>query len=71
MGIIDELRVKSLNKPLYKVRSTGSTLPEHSRVSPGKHKARNYLKDVWIAFQAICSVKIAQFIYISLLVPVA
>ena len=56
---------------LKKVGSTGSTLPEHSRISPGAHKARNYPKDVWIAFQAICSVKIAQFIYISLLISVA
>ena len=50
--ILDELRFK-------KRRSTGSTLPEHSRFSPGKHKARNYLKDVLIVFQVICSVRIA------------
>ena len=51
--------------------STGSSLPEHPRFSPGTRKARNYLKDVWIAFQAICSVSIASFINISSLVPVA
>ena len=54
---------------LKKVGSTGSTLPEHQRFSPGTHKARNYLKDVWLLFQAICLVKIAQQINISLLVP--
>ena len=56
---------------LKKVGSMGSTPPEHSRFSPGTHKARNYLKDVWIMFQAICSVKIARFINISPIVPVA
>ena len=49
----------SVKAELKKVGSTGSTLPEHSRFSPGKHKARNYLKDVLIVFQDICSVKIA------------
>ena len=39
----------------------GSTLPEHLRFSPGTHKERNYL----------LSVKIALFINISLLAPVA
>ena len=52
---------------LKKVGSTGSTLPAHSRFSPGTHKTGNYPKDVMIAFKAICSVKRAQFIYISLL----
>ena len=33
---------------------------EHPRFSPGTHKARNYLKDVRIALQAICPMKIAQ-----------
>ena len=42
-----------------KVGSTGSMLPEHPRFFPGTHKARNYVKDVWILFEAICSVKIA------------
>ena len=32
---------------------------EHSRPSPGTRNARNCPKGVWIAFQAICSVKIA------------
>ena len=61
----------SCQSELKKAGSTGSTLPEHQRQSPGTHKARHYLKDVWIAFQAICSAKIAQFINISLIVPVA
>ena len=56
---------------LKKVRSTGSMLPEHPRFFPGTHKARNYVKDVWILFEAICSVKIAWFINISPLLPVA
>ena len=60
-----------LKAEMKKVGSTESTLPEHSRFSPGTHKVRYYLKDVWIAFQAICFVKIPQFINISLLVPVA
>ena len=45
--------------------STGSTLPEHPRFTPGTRKATNLLKDVWTA------VKIAQYIIKSLLVPVA
>ena len=64
--------MSSRNPPLpelKKVGSTGSTLPEHPRFSPGTHKASNYLKDVWMVFQAICSVKIARFSNISLLVP--
>ena len=51
---------------------------EHGEHAPGTPKVfasntqdNNYLKDVWIAFQAKCSVKIAQFINISLLMPVA
>ena len=56
---------------LKKVGSTGSMLPEHTRFFPGTPKARNYLKDVRIVFQALFSVKIAQFIYISLLVPIS
>ena len=53
---------------MKKIGSTGSMIPEHKRLPPETHKARNYLKDVMIAFQAILSVKIAQFINISLLV---
>ena len=49
----------SVKAELKKVGSTGSTLPEHSRLSPVTQKARNYPKDVKIAFQAICFVKIA------------
>ena len=56
----------ALPPELRKVGSMGSTLPEHLRFSPGTHKANNYLKDVSIAFQAISSLKIAQFINIFL-----
>ena len=61
----------SFSSELKTVGSTGSTLPEHPRFSPGTHKASNYLKDVWIVCQAICSVKIAIFSNISSLVSVA
>jgi len=54
-----------------RVEKMGSTLPEHPRIYTGTHRARNYLKDVCTAFQAICSEKIAQFINISLLFPEA
>ena len=56
------------NPPSHRVEKVGSTLPEHPRFSPGTHKARNYQKDVRIALQAICSMKIAGFINISILV---
>ena len=56
---------------LKKVGSTRSTLPERQRFSPETHKARHKLKDVWIAFQVISSVKIARFINISSPVSVA
>ena len=52
---IEGKRHNILHTELKKIGSTGSTLPEHQRFSQGTHKARHYLKDVWIAFQAICS----------------
>ena len=58
--IINNFSIPNISHPeLKKMRSTGSTLPEHSRLSPVTQKARNYPKDVKIAFQAICFVKIA------------
>ena len=33
---------------LKKVKSTGSTLPEHPRLVPGTHETRTYLKGVLI-----------------------
>ena len=48
---------------------------EHGKHAPGTPKVflknTNNLKGVLKAFHAICSVKIAQFINLSLLVPVA
>ena len=64
---ISNLEKNRQNPELKKVGSMGSTLPEHTRFFPGTPKARNYLKDIRIIFQAICSVKIARIIYISLL----
>ena len=37
----------------------GEHAPGTPKVFPGTRKARNYLKDVWKEFQAICTVKIA------------
>ena len=68
---ISNLEKNRQNPELKKVGSMGSTLPELTRFFPGTPKASNYLEDVQIVFQAICFVKIAQFIYISLLVPIA
>jgi len=48
-----------LPDPDAELKKVGSTLPERSRFSPGTHRARNYLKDVWISFQAGYSMKIA------------
>ena len=47
---------------------TGSTLPEHLRCSPGTHKANNYLKDVWIAYQAIYLPNISKTLKLNFLV---
>ena len=58
----------SFSSELKTVGSTGSTLPEHPRFSPGTHKANNYLKDVWIAYQAIYLPNISKTLKLNFLV---
>ena len=49
----------------------GEHAPGTPKVFPRNTQCKNYLKDVGIVFEAICCVKIAPFINISILVPIA
>ena len=52
---------------LKKVGSTGSMLPEHTRLFPGTHETRMHLKGVLImAFQAIPPLRMAQLMIFPL-----